>query len=385
MKLTNWIYSILVILLQTGCQTTSVTIIDPTPLFHDNLFPGYQDFYIETAEDVFFINQSMKNFVDEKVNRNKDSDIQINALANAIFDHSDFNLLYKNDANTVAEETFSNHAANCLSLTIMTFALADYANFAVNFQQVDTPELWVRREGNNLLNRHVNLRLYKKTKSNVILLNKESYLLDFDRRAQSMHLPAKKIDKKRVLAMFYNNKAADALIKEKYSQAYAYFRSAITVDPLFIEAWSNFGTLYRRTGHIKLAEESYLIALSINKTDSTTLENMAYIYTVTGREDKAANIRKEILARRINNPFYYFMLGETSYDKQDWKQAVKHYKKAIRLNKKQHNFYFALARVYFKSGNVKKSKKYMALAKRYSHMEDLQLLYQGKLDWLENI
>ncbi len=121
MKLTRWIFSILVILLQTGCQTISVTIIDPEPLFHDKLFPGYQD-----------------------------SDIQIKALANTIFDHSYLNLLYKNDANTVAEETFSNRAANCLSLTIMTFALADYANFAINFQQVDTPELWVRREGNNL-------------------------------------------------------------------------------------------------------------------------------------------------------------------------------------------------------------------------------------------
>lgn len=371
--------------MQTGCQSTSVAVTDPTSLFHDDLFPGYQSFYIEKSEEVFSINQSMKNFVDENINRNKDSDIQIKALANAIFDHSDLNLLYKNDANTVAEETFINRAANCLSLTIMTFALADYANFSVHFQQVDTPELWVRREGNNLLNRHVNLRLYKKTKSNIVLLKNKSYQLDFDRRAQSLRLPAKKIKKVRVLAMFYNNKAADALIKENYSLAYAYFRSALTIDPLFTEAWTNLGLLYRRIGHIKLAEESYLTALAINKNDSTTLENIAHIYSITGRKGKAKSIQKKILTQRMDNPYYYFMLGEVAFDKQDWKLAIKQYKKAIRLNKRQHNFHFALARAYYKNGDVKQSKKYMALAKRYSPMEDLQLLYQSKLDRLEDI
>ena len=385
MKLNSRIISLLASLLLAGCQSTAVIQIDPTLSFHDDLFPDYQDFYIETAEEVFFIDQSMKNFVDEKINRNRDSDIQIKALSDAIFDRSDLNLLYKNDANTVAEETFSNRSANCLSLTIMTYALADYANFSVHFQQVDTPELWVRREGNNLLNRHVNLRLYKKTKSNIVLFKQTSYQLDFDRRAQSLRLPAKKIDKKRVLAMFYNNKAADALIKERYSQAYAYFRAALTLDPMFTEAWTNFGLLYRRTGHIKLAEESYLKALTINKNDLTTLENIAHIYSITDREDKAANIRRKILAQRTDNPFYYFMLGEIAFDKQDWNLAIKQYKKAIRLNKKQHHFYFALARAYFKNDDVEQSKKYMTLAKRYSPMKDLQILYQGKLDRLEGI
>ncbi len=125
-----------------------------------------------------------------------------------------------------------------------------------------------------------------------------------------------------MLAMFYNNKSADALIKENYSQAYAYFRSALTIDPIFTAVWTNFGSLYRRTGHIKLAEKGYLKALSINKIDSTTLDNLAYIYSVTGREDKAANIRKKILARRMDNPFYYFMPGEVASDEQDWKQAI---------------------------------------------------------------
>ena len=385
MKQNKWILTITSILLLAGCQSTTVVIINPKPSFHDNLFPEYQNVEIETEAEVFFINEKMKTFVDKNISHLQTTDKNIQALANGIFDHSNLNLLYQNDANTVAEQTFNNRAANCLSLTIMTYALADYANFSVHFQQVDTPELWVRREGNNLLNKHVNLRLFKKTKSNVVYLKKFSYQLDFDRRAQSLRLPAKLITKNRVLAMFYNNKGADALIKDNYTGAYAYFRSALSTDPMMIEGWTNLGLLYRRVGSIELAEETYLRALSINKDDATTLVNIAHIYRITGREEKAEHIRNKIELQRKNNPFYYFILGEVAYEKQDWTLAINQYKKAIRLDKKQHQFYFSLAKTYYKTGNIKQSKKFMALAKKYSQMDDLQLLYQGKLEQLSDI
>jgi len=306
-------------------------------------------------------------------------------LAESIFHHSELNLLYDNDANTIASETFKNKAANCLSLTIMTYAMADYAGLGVRFQQVTIPEVWVRREGSSLLNRHVNLRLYPKSETNVTLYNERSYQLDFDRRAQSLRPPVVVINKQKVLAMFYNNKGADALIKKNYSKAYAYLRQALITEPSLIEGWTNLGILYRRIGRLDYAENTYQTALTINENDSTTWENLAYIYHLTDRQQQADSIMQRLKTKRLSNHYYHFMLGEVAYEKKEFKQAISHYQKAIKLNRKIHEFYFAIAKSYYQLGDIKNSQKYTALAKKHSHLQSDEMLYQSKINILDQL
>jgi len=366
----------------TSCKTQPVINIDSNAAFQDSLYPDYHNVDIETENDVFSISQATMSFVDHKLSHISDPVKRIKTLADSIFDHTDLNLLYQNDANTVADETFKNGAANCLSLTIMTYALADYAGIGVRFQQVHVPELWTRREGVSVLNRHVNLRLYQKAETNVILYNNESFQLDFDQRIRSLQMSGEKIDKKRVLAMFYNNKGAEALINSHYTIAYAYFRKAIITDPLLIEALTNMGVLYSRSDRPDLAEGVYELALTINTRDSSTLENLANVYARTGRKQEANRILARIKELRKNNPYYHYILGEIEAEKKNWDGAIKHYRKAISLNKKQHHFHFALAKVYYQTGNLKLSRKYLRLAKKYTPTDKQQQLYQGKLDLL---
>lgn len=127
--------------LLVGCQTTKYQPVSASLYLHDELFPEHHSVPIETMDEVFAINEEMKNFVDKHVKVRETQKEQIKMLAEGIFEHSDISLLYQNNANTIATETFANRAANCLSLTIMTHALAAYAGFGVDFQQVDIPEL----------------------------------------------------------------------------------------------------------------------------------------------------------------------------------------------------------------------------------------------------
>lgn len=149
------LFSLICLLFLAGCQATSSNSsakIDPSPALHDEIFPGYEAVAIEPEAQVFAMGDAGKAFVDEKLYRVKKPAKRIKALISGIFDHADLNLLYENDANTIASETFENRAANCLSLTIMTYAMAEYAQLHVRFQQVVIPEFWVRRDGYSLLN-----------------------------------------------------------------------------------------------------------------------------------------------------------------------------------------------------------------------------------------
>ena len=375
------LFCILFALLLSGCQSTAL-YINPDAHFLDQHFPGFEKIALETEADVFEIGDEAKLFVDQSLTRADLSKNRIEALANSIFFHSEMNLLYSGSANTTASQTFENKAANCLSLVIMAYGMADHANINVKFQQVDIPELWVRRDGNKLLNRHVNLRLYQTDKRNIVMYHVNSYQLDFDRRAQSMRLPVKEITKQNVLARFYNNKGADALIKGKSLKAYAYFRKAIETENTLDGAWTNLGILYKRNKHLKASENAYLQAIAINSSNLAALENLSFIYKLTQREQQAKIITAKIHKQRLSNAFYHYMLGNTAYQRQQWKQAIKHYKQAIRLNKRQNNFYFSIAKSYSQLGDVESSKRYIKLAKRYSYDDAQQLFYQSKIDKL---
>ncbi|MFT5520282.1 MAG: tetratricopeptide (TPR) repeat protein [Enterobacterales bacterium] len=379
------VFTLLFCFLLLACQTTTSKDFNPNPLLHDELFPKFSEVEIETEDAVFDIGETATAFVDQQLLRVKGNDQRIKALADGIFNHTTRSLLYQNDANTTASETFEIKAANCLSLVIMTYAMAEHANIGVRFQQVTIPEIWLRRDGYSLLNRHVNLRLYQKSKNNIILYDSKSYQLDFDRRSQSLKLPVTKISKQYVLAMYYNNKGADALIKRNYNTAYAYFRSAINTEHFLVDAWTNLGTLYRRIEQMEFAENAYLQALQINSQDRTSLENLAYLYKQTSRQDEAEKILASIIKQRAENPFYHYMLGDIEYESQNWLQAIKHYKKSVRLNKQQDQFYFSIARSYYQLGDIKNSERYMKLAKRYTHDERQQTLYQRKLDNLATL
>ncbi len=368
------------LLVISGCQTNNNVHIVPSLVFHDDVFPNYTKTIIETEAEIFEIGNDASQFVDRALNRTRNQDKRIKLLADSIFDHSNLALIYENSANTIAKDTFSNRRANCLSLVIMTYAMAQYAGLGVQFQQVETPELWERRDGNNILNGHVNLLLYPKTASNVILYEQRSYQLDFDPQNQRSHYPVRFIEKPRVLAMFYNNKAVDAMVNKDYSTAYAYLRKALSEEPSLGEGWTNLGVLYRRNGRIELAEESYAQALLVDANDTSALENMANIYNLTGRTELAAPILTLLETKRKNNPYYHFLLGETAYEQKRWADAIKHYRRSIRLDRYQHQFYFSLSKSYYHLGNLEMSEKYIKLAKKYADKNTSENLYQSKID-----
>ena len=134
------------------------------------MFPSYIHFPVETEEQVFALSDEAKAFVDEAIKQEDDQRQQIKVLVAKIFDRSDLNLLYRGNANTVASDTFQNRSANCLSMSIMTYALASYAGFDASLQDIDIPEYWTRRDGFSLLNGHVNVRVVPKEYSNIIRL-----------------------------------------------------------------------------------------------------------------------------------------------------------------------------------------------------------------------
>ncbi|GGW92212.1 tetratricopeptide repeat protein [Alteromonas halophila] len=368
----------------TGCVTTLQVqdAGDELPLY-DALFDGHSEVEVVSDKEIFALSEEAKAFVDAHISDHKNYETNISNLVYAIFDRAEMGLLYKGDANSIARNTFLNRAANCLSLSIMTYAMADYAGFDAWFYEVDIPEYWTRRDGFSLLNGHINLRITTPMELEITRLKDDFVDVDFDPQTIRKHFPRNRIKKDLVVAMFYNNRGADAILKHDYDEAYAYFKAAANRAPQLAQTWINLGVLYRFKQAYDEAERSYHYALAIDEDNLTGWENLAVLYRHNGQAEKAREIMASVDSQRRNNPFYHFILGEQALYEEKYAKAIQHYKQAKRL-KKHHEIMFGLGKTYFAMGDISRARHYLEQAARYASNHQDEKRYESKLTMLQS-
>lgn len=377
--------SVFLLLGLCACQANIKNGFNRQSVLYDEGFVRPLNLEIEDENSIFTLGDDAKHFVEKAISGHSEPYEQMEALVFALFNHSKFNLLYDGKANTVADETFKNRAANCLSLTILAYALAEEAGLGVQFQEIDIPEFWTRQNGFSLLNGHVNLRLIPKSNPKITLFQVQSYQVDFDPNVSQHRFAKHIVNKQQVLAMFYNNKGADALVEQKFDEAYAYFKQALKVSNNFNSAIINLGILYRLAGYYPQSELAYKIALSNDTESLTALENLAYLYQFTHRDSLANELLQQVENKRASNPYYHINIAEQAFELQQYPLAIAHYKNAAKLDKKNHAVYFGLARAYFKLGDLSATKRNLLKAKEYSENEKDENLYQNKLNLLSRL
>ena len=382
MKLFFIIYITLFLL---GCQSTlpleKSALNTNYALLKDDFFTTYDQ--IETQKQIFALDENIKQFIHSKLLTVRDNRKRAAKLLNFIFNNREVTLAYQSSANLTASETFHTNKANCLSLTIMAYALAKEAKLDIRFQQVNIPEFWVRNKQYNMLTGHVNLLLITaKEPSKTLVYGSDSLQIDFDPYIAQKRFNKQFIDKNTVIAMFYNNKGAQAIVDEQYHTAYAYFKAAVVQKPDFSIAWSNLALLYRINHLHLLAKETYQYALELNNNNLTALANYAILLTLIGEINEANKINQLLYRKRQDNPYYQALLADEAFYRQDYKQAVKLYKKAIELNHKAHEFYFGLAKTYYKLALFNKSKRAMKKAIALNKIESVEHQYIAKLNFL---
>ena len=185
--------------------------------------------------------------------------------------------------------------------------------------------------------------------------------------------------------MFYNNKGANAMINGDYLTAYAYFRSATDSDPLFSPAWGNLGILYRFKGLSQSAINTYRHAITLNHNNLTAMSNLSLLLHLNDEHDEARQLDSQIMRKRANNPYYYALLADERFYQGDYNDAIKHYKKAIKLDDNIHEFYFGLAKTYYMLDEIAKAESYIKKAMRYNRIAQVDQQYLVKLNLLKQV
>ena len=375
------------------CISACSNIQSPTPyktkqkpLFLDDEFLGFELVIIETESNIFALDHQMKEMVAKKLLTEKNIKDRALKLIKNIFVNNNRIISYDRNANITAREAYHSNTANCLSLTIMAYALATEAGLNVRFQQIDIPEYWVRNGRYNLLTGHVNLLVNRAdTFRKTIISVRSSLQIDFGPQASKTIFKRFFIDKKTVLAMFYNNKGAESLVDGDYISAYSYFKAAALIAPSFSSTWSNLGVLYKLTNQFQEAEVAYHYALNLDHNNLTAMNNLAIILTQQGNIEQAQVIQHKLHLKRSRNPYYFALLADEAFHDGQIEQAIKFYNKAIRLERRVDEFYYRLAQVYFHAEEVALAKKALIKAIAYTKNSALEATYIAKLNSLKQL
>ncbi|MFV7769038.1 tetratricopeptide repeat protein [Shewanella marisflavi] len=291
---------------------------------------------------------------------------------------------YQDNLTKTPMDTFNARAGNCLSLVLLSASLADALGVDVEFQEVDVPPVWDKAGDFYLVNGHINLRLIPRESSETFLADKNALQIDFLPERSMRGYAKRRIDRTTVMAMFYNNVAAESLVEGKYDLSYAYLKQSLQLKADFIPALNTLAILYRYKGLDEKAEVLYKLALSQNSEDMNALFNYGVLLASQNRLEEWAEVHKTLELVRIRNPYYYYDMAQQAYSDHEYQTALTWYKRAVEKADYRHEFYFGLSRAYWAMGDERRAKLNMQKALSLSVDEYNQKRYQAKLQAMQS-
>ena len=356
--------------------------VRPANVFNDQLFSAPTERI--DASDVFALSDEMKHYVHTEIGDHLRAKGRQQGLIDALYNKNQLKVEYDSAKTRNAAQTFKDRTGNCLSLVIMTAALARELDMQVAFQRVLTDDTWARSGGLYFSIGHVNLIVGKPLLSLRNKFDDSQITVDFLPAGETRGQRASPLSQETVIAMFMNNRAAEALARGNVSDAYWWAREAIVQDPSFLSAYNTLGVLYRRRGGLVEAELALTHVLQHEPENIQVMSNLVLVLSDQGRANEAARLNAKIAALEPHPPFHFFNLGMASMKERNFKAARDHFAREISRDTYNHEMHFWIAAAYSGLGEMSLSRKHLANALEYSTTRKSGEMYSAKLDRLKS-
>ncbi len=334
--------------------------------------------YREPSEDVLSMNEDMRRFVHAYVPRNLKPRKKLDALLYALMHKGVLGLDYQPQVTSTAEQTFRNQRGNCVSFSLLFVAMARELGLRVSFNDVAVPPQFDLQEGSTVV-------MYKHINTLVDFPHSDTAVVDINLERYQNHYIQRRISDERAFAQYYNNRGVAHLVGGDLAAAYNYLRKGIEVAPKDSIAWGSLGTLYRRNGLLEEAEVAFLRGLELNRSNSTILSNLGYLYTTLGDTERAKAYHQQVLAVRERNPYYRYALAKNALEKNDLLKAMHDIDWALKRRDEEHKFWFLAAQIRVRLNGVADALPYLSKAMELVKDSNTLAHYQQtESDWSLN-
>lgn len=350
--------SLLAAVLLAGCATTAAPPAEAP--WQDDAFGYDAKLVTVTRESLFALDPVLLETLKPEAERGQAA--RITELLRLVFGPDLKAFAYSGGHSTTAAETWSNKRGDCLSLTVMSYALARALQVPLQMQEVRVPVLFDRRDGVDFLNLHVNsivqsnqaLRTWGET------LPAGELVVDFQPQIGSRRRGTP-LDENAMLARYYNNIAAEYLAADNDRLAYAHFKAAILTDPGYAASYSNLAQLYLRRGLDDSAEAALRHALTLNVDSELALSALHKLLLSQHRNTEAVALERQLRAERDDDPYYWLGLGLERLQQERYGDAVSALQHAQALTNGFSEVHVYLALAYWRSGKAVLARDQLAI------------------------
>jgi tetratricopeptide (TPR) repeat protein len=377
-----WAWGILLVAL-AGCSTASRVPDPPTrgALLNDALFAPPSE-RIEVA-DIFALSEPMRHFLHVEIAALIRDKGKREGLADALYRDGQLRIQYDAELTRNAAQAFEARSGNCLSLVIMTAALAKELGQEVRYQRVFAEDLWSRAGGLQIASVHINITIGRGTSDPRPLANqmhKPGITIDFIPLPRGRQYRAYPIDEATVIAMFLNNRAAEAYAAGRIDDAYWWVRASMEQDPAYLASYNTLGAIYHRHGTQREAERVFAHVLEREPANTIAMSNLALVYRADGRAAEAKVLTDRLAAIQPFPPFHFFDKGMAAMRAGDYAAARDYFRREVERDSSYHEFHFWLGAALGALGDREGARKHLAIAMENSTTRSERDLYAAKLD-----
>lgn len=303
------------------------------------------------------------------------------ALIDALYFKDSLQLAYDAGATRTAAQAFEGRAGNCLSLVLMTAAFAKHLGLPVGYQQVLVDDEYSRAGDLYFVSGHVNVMLGRHGPQ--MRTDEAQWLtIDFLPQLELRGQRTVALEEHTLVAMFLNNRSAEALARGEVDTAYWYARAALRHDPRFIAAANTLGVVYQRAGHGPAAERALRFVIERDPRSTSAWANLTRLLRGEGRHEEARIAAARLAALEPQPPFHFFERGRVALQQGHPAEARDLLLRELRLQPQQHEVHFWLAQAYAALGDATSTRHHLSLAADNSPTRQTRALYAGKLERL---
>ena len=353
----------------------------PEHLFDDSLFAAPSE--PASAEDLFAVSEAMRRYlqhpqIEAQLRRRGPQ----RGLLEALYTTGELRLDYDASTTRNASQAFDARAGNCLSLVVMTAALAKELGLTVRYQSAYLEETVSRSNNLVLRSGHVNVTLGRRF-VDPRSQGQEAMTVDFLPPDEVKGLRTREIDEVTVVAMYMNNRAVESLVAGRVDDAYAWAREAVRQDPQFTGALNTLGVAYLRRNAPAQAARVFDEVLRRDAANRAALANLANAYARQGRIEESMQVQRRLAALEPEPPFHYFNLGLAAMKQRDFGTARAMFSRELARADDNDEFHYWLGLANYGLGDVEQARRHMARAVEASTSGKRRDLYSAKLDWIQ--
>ncbi len=339
------------------------------------------------AEEALAFSPAMQRFAETEMASEIRNKGLRDGLIDALYTKGRLQLDYDAEATRTAAEAFDARRGNCMSLVLMTAAFARHFNMPVRFNSVYLEESWTRSNNIFFVAGHVNISLARPLASGrtTVFGDPELMTIDFLPPDQVRGHRGRVIDESTILAMFLNNRAAEALTVGQVDDAYWWARAAIKTDSRWLSAYNTLAVLYRRKGLMNEAEATLRLVLEREPLNTQAMSNLILVLSDTGRGKEAEVYANQLAQIQPVPPYKFFDEGLVAMRAGEFATARQLFRKEVARAAYVPEFHFWLGLANYGMGDVSGARGEIAKALENSATVKDREMYGAKLAWLNEM